>query len=303
MYKIIVSFVFLLSATAFASGGVPPVIDPCIFREQLPKDLYVYAAGAYAGKDLPFETAEGDTVTEIVINVHEPAKPVALILGAYDPVIWQIRWSKGTKIVAVYISGYEPQRLSGLPPDIPVIISGGGSCGRHYVSELTLDWINPLSRKLFGKNADMVYVTGRDGFIDVGKPGRNIEFFNEYAKSSSSYIPAGTPPPGSAGIRRAIDQRVIRRATQADYDALVKIVNQSKGDKSSLEYFLVDETYVIMKPFVIPPNMHEVMRNTFILLKGVPYPKGNGQYVVIFDMNQGGQCFGAHIGCDEEDDY
>ena len=289
--------------------NVPPVADACVFGEQLPEDLYVYAAGAYKGKDLPFSSTEGSkhTMTEMFINVHEPTKPVALILGAYDPVIWQIRWSKETRLAAVYISGSEPQYLSGLPPDIPVIISDSGSCGRDYVSEMTLDWINPMSVRLFGKKADGVYVTGRDGFINIGRQSSNIEYFNEYAKTSDSYRPEGVPLPGRAGIRAAIEQGIIRRANGDDYETLAAILNQDRNippvhgvdlpKHPALKYFRLNNAYVIMKPFTIP-DMGEIVDAHFILLKGVPYPQGSSRHIIIFDLNRDGRCTGFRTGCD-----
>jgi len=64
---------------------------------------------------------EGDRHVNGVVDVHVPARrrPVVLALTAYQPTTWQIFAT--TKLAAVYLYGYEQQRLVGIPGNIRVV--------------------------------------------------------------------------------------------------------------------------------------------------------------------------------------
>jgi len=60
-----------------------------------------------------------DSVMRIAkIRVAHPG-PVALLLGAYEPNVWQIETAPGTTIVGVWASGYHAQRVTGNSRDHP----------------------------------------------------------------------------------------------------------------------------------------------------------------------------------------
>jgi len=40
------------------------------------------------------------------VAVNQRGTPVVLMLGAYEPTVWNIGWTQGTQIVAVMASGY-----------------------------------------------------------------------------------------------------------------------------------------------------------------------------------------------------
>ena len=40
---------------------------------------------------------------------NQPSAPVVLMLGSYEPTVWNIGWSPGTRILAVLVSGYHAQ--------------------------------------------------------------------------------------------------------------------------------------------------------------------------------------------------
>ena len=82
------------------------------------------AAGALGGKAIDFQIDQsGNVSTQIDVAVNYPDKPVALMLGASVPTIWNIGWTAGTNIVAVFASGYNRQRVAGLKIDTPLLIS------------------------------------------------------------------------------------------------------------------------------------------------------------------------------------
>ena len=94
----------------------PPLHTQCEFPNlMLPKSFVVYATGGYSGKRQNFQIDQsGHQATQFDVAVNEPQKPVVLILGAYEPSVWNIGWSPGTKIIAVLASGYHKQVIAGI---------------------------------------------------------------------------------------------------------------------------------------------------------------------------------------------
>jgi hypothetical protein len=84
------------------------VSDACtVFTGQLPADYVLYAGGAYSGSKLDFQIDQsGHEATRFDVFVNEPGKNVVLALGAYEPSVWNIRWSPGTVVAGVFVSGY-----------------------------------------------------------------------------------------------------------------------------------------------------------------------------------------------------
>ena len=53
--------------------------------------------------------------------VHHPARPVVLVLHAYDSTIWKVRRSRATDIAAVILVGWKPVALLGVPRSTPAL--------------------------------------------------------------------------------------------------------------------------------------------------------------------------------------
>ena len=87
-----------------------------MFRNSVFSDkLKVFSAGAYSGKKLDIQIDQsGHEATEMRVYVNEPGHSVALILGAYEPTIWQIYKTKGTEVAAIYVSGYHNPIVTGV---------------------------------------------------------------------------------------------------------------------------------------------------------------------------------------------
>ena len=79
-----------VSNTVFSEA--PPVMDTCQLPQPLSsEDFFVYAGGAYSGKKVDIIIDDsGHQATQMDVLVNETRKPVALILSAYEPTIWQI---------------------------------------------------------------------------------------------------------------------------------------------------------------------------------------------------------------------
>jgi len=140
---------------------------------EFPSDFAVFAAGAYSGRKLSFRIDESrHRATQIDVAVNSPSKPVALMLGAYEPTIWNIGWSEGTEILAVLVSGYHRQVVAGLAEDVPQINSSydnRGPCGYFYVNTKDLSALNPMATRVFGRTIEMVFPAER-GQVVVGDP-------------------------------------------------------------------------------------------------------------------------------------
>lgn len=299
-----------LPAAAAAGGDVN-----CSFQGKgLPADTIVIAAGGYSGKALSFQIDQsGQSATQMDIAVHAD-QPVALLLGAYEPTIWNVGWSKGTRVVAVFASGYHRQVVAGLPKKTPIITSSvKGPCGYDYVgSGARLQWLNPKAKALFDRPVTRVYNRPVQGFIDIVESTRSKE---AYVTSSDvqpkSFEDKRAPKAGKAGLADAVQKGVLRLATAADVEAVQQQVkapvpeSQAPADippiagdsttataparKPRIGLF---ETYVVLKPFEYPKALYGGNAATFIVPIGVPAPTGEQGHSVVFDLNTG-KCNGA----------
>lgn len=152
-----------------AKNDQPPA---CQFEGlTLPDQFAIFAAGAYAGRTIDHQIDQsGHMATQIDVVVNHIEKPVVLMLGAYEPTVWNIGWTSDTRIIAVMVSGYHRQVIAGLDDGVPTLIStfdNGGACGYSHVEEGRLGWLNPLAKRLFKRPVDMVYLA-KEGMVTIG---------------------------------------------------------------------------------------------------------------------------------------
>jgi len=102
-----------------------------------PGNMVVYSAGAYHGKEQDYQIDQsGHVAGEFEISVNSKDRPVALLLSAYDPSIFKVSYTRGTRVVAVVASGYLRQAVAGLPPETPVLVTyykSGRGCPFAYL--------------------------------------------------------------------------------------------------------------------------------------------------------------------------
>ena len=102
--------------------GEPPSEDCAFPGLELPEDFVVYNAVAYTGQPISRKIDRSDhQTTRIDVVVNSPSQPVVLMLGAYEPTVWDVRWTEGTEIVGVLASGYYHQVVAGLPEETPLL--------------------------------------------------------------------------------------------------------------------------------------------------------------------------------------
>lgn len=295
------------AAVTNPAGDVPPLANvQCGFAGlKLPADSVVYAAGAYSGRKLSMQIDQsGHEATQMDIVVNRTDKPVVLMLGAYEPTVWNIGWTPGTRIVAAYVSGYHRQAVTGLSAQVPVLNSSHenqGPCGYFYVSNDNLPKLNPLARQLFGRSVDMAY-QARNGQAVLGAPlPANVRPVQAGGSPApTSFRLKDVPLAGEAGLQEALRQGILRPATESDALAWRQANGRDRDSPplSGAEPRRVTpgfNAYVIQKPFRIPAGLYGAHMATFYLAKGVPYPTGNLGHSVLYDLNNG-TCRGAVCG-------
>lgn len=266
----------------------------------LPADTKVYAAGAYSGARADFQIDQsGHQATTIQVAVNEPQAPVALLLGAYEPTVWSVGWSAGTRIMAVVVTGYHRQRITGLPANTPLVISSHedrGPCPHAYVGSEGNARLNPLSRQVFGRTVDMVY-PARDGRVVVGSPlGSAALQTDARALAADSFKLSDAPPAGQAGIDAALRAGILREATAADVaawqaarrrvsgaDDVPPVYGASPPARVEVPY----RAYAVLRPFAIPAGLYGAHSATFFVLPGVERPTGNPGHSAVFDIGSG----------------
>ncbi|WP_129781195.1 hypothetical protein [Peristeroidobacter soli] len=295
---------FLLSSVALAedlkfdASATRAGPDVCAFTNlTLPSDVRVYAAGGYSGRRLGYQIDEsGHEATRFDITVNSPLQPVVLLLGAYEPSVWNVGWSKGTRIVAVMISGYHNQAVAGLEESVPVLNSSydnRGPCGYFYVSGIQSASANYIARKVFQQSVDQVFPGGGDGKILVGDSlSADSELLTSGSRPPESFRDRDAPLAGQAGIDSAVAKGVLRPATPADADAWV-IVAPAPTARPGLS-----KAYVVLAPFTYPSGLLGADAATFFILRGVPRPAGNPGHSAVYDFNSltcsGQQCPPSH---------
>lgn len=285
----------------------------CSFADKkLPADTIVIAAGGYSGRKLDFQIDQsGHEATQFDIAVHAD-KPVALLLGAYEPTIWSIGWSKGTKVVAVFATGYYRQAVAGLPKGTPVIVSSHEEeqpCGYGYIGgENNLGWINPKARSVFGVEVTRLHDRNVKGLVEIVETTRQkTDYVTSPDTPPESYQDKNAPLAGSAGLEEAVRKGLMRPLTNADIrmvqqffvDNAPKGPTGLKGDIPPLAGARADappptdiaprinkrRAYVVLKPMVFPAGLYGGNLATFVVPAGTPAPTGNPGHSTVYDLN------------------
>lgn len=264
----------------------------------LPQEFTVVAAGGYAGRLTDFQIDQsGHQATQIDVAVHHPDKPVVLMLGAYEPNIWNIGWSPQTRIVAIVVSGYHRQAVAGLDKSVPVLNSSHdnkGACGYFYISSERNEKLNPLSQRLFGRTVDMVYPAANGKVLIGNSLPEDVRLITSSHTPAQSYYDKTAPLAGQAGLDDAVSRGVLRPATAADARRWAEAVARKNGTSlppvAGARDSLADashlfRTYVIAKPFVFPSGLYGAHSATFFVLEGVPPPRGNPGHSSVSDFN------------------
>lgn len=268
----------------------------CSFEQlDFPEDLVVLAAVGYSGQKTGFQIDHsGHQATRVDITVNVPDRPVALLLGNYEPTIWNLSWTEGTQILAFVLSGYYRQELAGAYEKTPMInstYSNQGACGYFYMSPDKRDHLDTIAAQLFKRPVDTVYLA-EEGIAMVGDPPEpGTRLMKNAANTPESYFDHSAPLAGQAGLEEALRQGVLRVATLEDAQRWDRAFQKHQGggnpspvDNQSKPTELYN-SYVVLKEFTFPSGLYGKNAATFFIPKGVPSPQGNPGHSSVCDFN------------------
>lgn len=298
-------FEHLVSLPPKEATSFQGVRSTCSFPEvAFPEKYRIYGAGNYAGRKLNIQIdSHGSQATQFDIAVNSPDEPVALVLGAYDPAIWNISWTKGTKILAVAVTGYDRQIVIGTPPETPILISlYGPPCEGTYIIRGNIDALNRLSNKVFKRETDGLYLSV-DGKSVVGAPIKAGEqLLTSNVTSLSDFIDKSSPPSGPSAIKKAITEGVLRPSHKEERQEWIRrwaekwpTRNSTQKGNFASHPEISAASYVILKPFRIPAGLSGGNSAVFFLPDGVQFPEGDIGGAMLYDFNTM-SCYG--ILCD-----
>ena len=296
----------LMSSGSVYAGNPMQTTTECSFANKLPGDFAVFAAGDYAGRKLDLQIdGSGHYATQMDVEIRYTEKPVVLMLGAYEPTIWNISWAPGTKIAAVLLSGFHKQALSGLPDNVSRIISTAenkGKCGSFYIDQQNLGSLNAIARRTFNQKVDLVYFA-KNGSILIGdEPPTNEKLLQ--SGSIQYELLRRTDLSGVPGLKQAVERGLLRAATLADAEEWQN--RESKIDQKRDIPSVADQrpikpkrpallnAYVVLRAFSYPGGLYGGNSAVFFIPNGVPKPKGNPGPSTVYDFNtltcEGGLC-------------
>lgn len=279
-----------------ANAGATRFGDTCSFPGlQLPANTRVYAAGAYSGRTLDYQIDQsGHSATRIDVAVNSPSAPVVLLLGAYEPTVWSVGWSRGSKILAVLVSGYHRQAITGLNADVPVLISSydnKGPCGYFYVRDENSSSLNPMAKRVFSRPIDRVY-SAADGQVLIGDDLTNSAgLVTAKGSSIDAFRDRNAPLAGEAGINEALRKGVLREATTVDLQAWTDALAAAQARPPVTGHSLpgapqlIPNAYVVRRAFEFPAGLYGANAITVIVPKGIPSPTGNGGHSQVYNYN------------------
>jgi hypothetical protein len=293
------------------------VTAACAFPETtFANDLVVFGAAALEGRKLDFQIDQRSarTVSQIDVVVNHPSAPVALMLGASNPTIWNISWAEGTKIAAVFVNGYYRQRVAGLKKSTPLLInthSDDGPCETYAFHQKTYGIYHSslaifnyglvttpdearneqkLAHALFSKPITSIFpVNEKSGSVFIGKP---IEAGQELVTSPTttpaSFHHKSEPLAGQAGLEHAVENGILRRANLNDaanwINALKKKYALQNRPPPNIPPDL-NNAFVVLKKFTYPGGLHGGHSATFYIPEGVPLPAGDYGHSRVYDLN------------------
>ncbi|MFO1466333.1 MAG: DUF2339 domain-containing protein [Steroidobacteraceae bacterium] len=282
-------------ATAVPRDRRPIVETECSqWASRLPDEYDLYVAGAYQGRPLDFTIDDSDhRAGRFDVLVHAPGKNIVLALGAYEPSIWNIKWSRDTHIAGVWLSGYYTARINGLDANTPLLVSPyvqRGACPYFHVSNAAMDGVTQAIATVLPHEVNRA-ILANDGRVYIGRTELTPYYVQGDVRQIEDFRMPGSPLAGQRGIEELLREGKLRRATLRDLNAYRAHLNRvnsgsrlepSSGDEGAI----LPHTYVVLDSMVLPPDIRSSDATTFIISEGVELPRGKTYQVSFLDMNQ-----------------
>lgn len=276
----------------------PRVVDACTqFLDRLPSDYVLLGGGAYEGRPLGFQIDDhsGHEATGFDVVASVAGRPVVLVLGAYEPSVWLIRHDPLTRIAGVFVTGYHRQSVAGLSADTPVLNSthdDNGGCGYSYLTSDNIEKMDAHVRKIFGRQAEFYHLAS-NGKLLLGAGSMPAYLVQDAPGSAEDFRDTSAPLAGEAGLQDLLSKGVLRPALKSDLVAWRNAQRRSQGlppmnvvgaqsEGSARPPF---RTYVVQKEMTFPAGLYGAHAATFIVLSGVPVPRGNSGHSTVYDWN------------------
>ncbi|HUL82839.1 MAG TPA: DUF2339 domain-containing protein [Gammaproteobacteria bacterium] len=278
-----------------APAASPPAVATVCDRwvEALPAVYDLLAGGAYKGKPLSFAIDSTNHVAgSFDVFVNMPDHDVVLMLGAYEPSVWTIGWSPGTRIAGVWVSGYYEQRVTGVDAATPVLEthSGGSSgCPRFHVSTDQAAAVGNAAQKVLMRAPSRVLIADDAGRLRFGDTAARAQVEHADVLPAESFRDTSVPSAGDAGLDELIRARRLRRATNRDVENWQRYAQAAGIRSGSLSIPSGSSepvrTFVVLGPMTFPSGLYGAHLAFFIVPKGVERPTGDPGHSQIFDMN------------------
>lgn len=279
-------------AAGYGAPSTPGRGDCYMPGGTLSGNVAVLAAFANGGRPLPYPIDKsGHTATLVNVAVNSPDRPVALMLGAYEPTIWNISWSKNTVIQAVLVNGRLKQALAGLDADVPRLINfieERPKCSGFLVDSSQLD---SLAKRFLGRGVEMTF-TVNNGDVIIGKPlPPDTLLFNNSRITPESFRDRSAANAAQNGLESALNWGVIRRATASDaqawQDAALRRYREIPypiPGRTAPQRPSIANAYVVLRAFRLPDNLSGNSTATFFIPQGTPRPTGNFGQSTLYDF-------------------
>lgn len=299
----------------FSPQDIVPAV--CTFPQgTFTNDLVVLGAGALEGRPLDFQIDQksATTASQIDVVVNHPRGPVALMLAASNPTIWNISWTEETKIAAVFVSGYHRQRAAGLKNSTALLIStpdDKGPCekgefkykvfggGEEFFAVFNYGLVaepaeaqreQKFSQALFSQPISGIYpVNEKSGSVLIGDPiEKGQELITSPVTTPASFHNKNEPMVGQAALEQAVENGVLRRANLDDaaewINALKKKYELQNRPPPNIPPDL-NNAFVVLKKFTFPLGLYGGNSATFYIPRGILFPKGDYGHSRVYDLN------------------
>ncbi|MES2526683.1 MAG: hypothetical protein V4598_06330 [Bdellovibrionota bacterium] len=254
------------------------------------EDMEVMAATVYGGKSLNFQIDQsGHEARQVDVTVNSE-KPVALILAAYEPTVWNIGWTKNTKITAVHLNGVHRQVAAGLPEGTPVLSSNStyhGPCPQ--ISDTSSEAIIKTSYNLFGKSVSQRFKIVDAAVLMGNALKEGDEIITSSWKTIQTYREDKAPLAGPMAIQESVKQGFLRQPTEEDLKVLKHDLLTNHPGETAI---LPPAAYLVVKDFTCPEGLYGANSVSLIVMKGVNRPLGDCGHSEIYDMNKTPVCVG-----------
>ena len=267
----------------------------------LPGTATVQAVGLYEGgldTDVQLDPSSETRAADVVVNL--PGQDVVLVLMAYDPVLWTVKRTPGTRLAAVIVGGYYAQGVLGVERALPLAVTTHqgprkdcGGAFYAYEAGPSLLAADQRVHDIVGRAIDRLWSSYSGSLIHVGRPpaaGTALIAAPDYRPEDYTDLPRF--PSGQRGLDALLAQGLLRRATVQDLDAWVEAA--SAPYRRFDPGLRVDRPtgasgiYVVQGPMRFPTGLYGAHSASFLLPAGLPMPTGNPGHSSVYLIEDGG---------------